>query len=133
MAHMFISPESCWNSARFASSRASVFVVRAPSSISPYDAVIALARRFTTAAGRPATVAPDAATAAARNELAQRYGVRWALVPRRQVASGSEDAWLLRYGAESFVPQIVVLGIEGRGVGAGRKQGSHQGGANERR
>ena len=38
-----------------------------------------------------------------RTALAARYGVRWAVVPRRQVASGSEDAWLLRYGAEALL------------------------------
>ncbi len=42
-------------------------------------------------------------TPAERDEVARRYGVRWAVLPRRQVASGSEDAWVWRFGPEAFL------------------------------
>ncbi len=38
-----------------------------------------------------------------RDEIALRYGVRWAVLPRRQVASGSEAAWLWRFGPEALL------------------------------
>lgn len=36
-----------------------------------------------------------------RDEVADRYAVRWAVLPRRLVASGSEAAWMRRYGVEA--------------------------------
>ncbi|HYC57764.1 MAG TPA: tetratricopeptide repeat protein [Candidatus Binatia bacterium] len=38
-----------------------------------------------------------------RNELADRYGARWAVLPRRLVATGSQERWLRRYGAEAYL------------------------------
>ena len=38
-----------------------------------------------------------------RDEVAERHGVRWAVLPRRQVASGSEASWLWRFGPEVLI------------------------------
>jgi hypothetical protein len=40
---------------------------------------------------------------ARRDEIALRYNARWAVLPRRQVASGSETAWLWRFGPEAAI------------------------------
>ncbi|MFN2377333.1 MAG: tetratricopeptide repeat protein [Candidatus Binatia bacterium] len=38
-----------------------------------------------------------------RDEIARRYGARWAVLPRRLVASGSEAWWLRRFGPEALL------------------------------
>jgi hypothetical protein len=40
---------------------------------------------------------------ARRDEIALRYNARWAVLPRRQVASGSEPAWMWRFGPEALL------------------------------
>jgi len=52
-------------------------------------------------------------SAAARDEVARRYGVRWAVLPRRLVASGSESAWLWRYGPEALLAARAADAREG--------------------
>ena len=43
-----------------------------------------------------------------RDEVADRYAVRWAVLPRRLVASGSEAAWMRRYGVEATTAARLV-------------------------
>lgn len=38
-----------------------------------------------------------------RDGVAERYGARWAVLPRRQVASASERWWLWRFGPEALL------------------------------
>ncbi len=38
-----------------------------------------------------------------RDRVAARYGARWAVLPRRQVASASETWWLWRFGPEAML------------------------------
>jgi hypothetical protein len=38
-----------------------------------------------------------------RDQIARRYDARWAVLPRRQVASGSETSWLWRFGPEAYL------------------------------
>ncbi|HYB98074.1 MAG TPA: tetratricopeptide repeat protein [Candidatus Limnocylindrales bacterium] len=42
-------------------------------------------------------------TAERRRELAMRHDARWAVLPRRLVATGSEERWLRRYGPEALL------------------------------
>lgn len=43
------------------------------------------------------------ATPAQRDAIAARYDARWAVLPRRLVAAGSEERWIRRFGAESLL------------------------------
>lgn len=40
---------------------------------------------------------------AERSAVADRYGARWAVLPRGLVAGGSEERWIRRFGAESLL------------------------------
>jgi hypothetical protein len=53
-----------------------------------------------------------------RDRIADRYGARWAVFPRRLVASGSEGHWLWRYGPEALLAAVAC--DEGREAAACR-------------
>ncbi|MFN2426877.1 MAG: hypothetical protein ABR587_10585, partial [Candidatus Binatia bacterium] len=55
-----------------------------------------------------ATFYSSLATPAQRDALALHHGVRWAVLPRRQVASGSETSWLWRFGPEALLAARAV-------------------------
>jgi hypothetical protein len=50
-----------------------------------------------------------------RDDVAARYGVRWAVLPRRLVAAGAEAGWIWRFGPEALLAARVADDHAARG------------------